>query len=322
MFQIIVINRIKWDFTRCIMVKRCDGSQPEASTSDYSTSSNESQTGACGVRATSSPDDASTTTIVWLPDGGFIVRKSKPKVNANRNVETPTKNECQLPVVQLSSRVVITQGPRAWRRVLTEATQKKLRYENSVNRQVGSPAQTRVQRSRRVKTSSSSVGADDSNFRVEEAEQNVELTDSSSNDGPSSVVAKNMVPIGNGNALVSSQLLNNLNWGSYKTATRKLLAAVFSRRVLATHSLTGKRSPAFPNKPAKKKLNAALINDIVSTVVERCKTCESLVRTCITTKCADESKMLRNRIQKKKRLKKENIRPRTSTSVDSETPEE
>lgn len=48
--------------------------------------------------------------------------------------------------------------------------------------------------------------------------------------------------------------------------------------MLATHSLTGKPSPAFPNKPAKKKLDAALVNDIVQTVVEKCGVPENVVR--------------------------------------------
>ncbi|XP_039756536.1 early boundary activity protein 2-like isoform X3 [Pararge aegeria] len=121
-----------------------------------------------------------------------------------------------------------------------------------------------------------------------------------------------LVPIGDGNAEVPSRLLKNMDWTSYTTATRKLLTAVFSRTVLATHSLTGKPSPAFPDKPAKKKLDPVLVSDIVQTVVERCRVPENVVRTSITTKCADESKMFRTRQQNKKKrksAKKENISP-------------
>ncbi|CAH0400956.1 unnamed protein product [Chilo suppressalis] len=67
------------------------------------------------------------------------------------------------------------------------------------------------------------------------------------------------------------------------------------RRVLATHSLTGKASPAFPNKPAKEKLDPRLVQDIVQTVMDKCGVTESQVRTVITTKCADECKMSRAR---------------------------
>ncbi|XP_023937127.2 early boundary activity protein 1-like [Bicyclus anynana] len=124
-------------------------------------------------------------------------------------------------------------------------------------------------------------------------------------------INNDLVPIGDGNAEVPARLMKNMDWTSYTNATRKLLTAVFSRTVLATHSLTGKPSPAFPDKPAKKKLDPALVNDIVQTVVERCRVPENVVRTSITTKCADESKMFRTRQQNKKRksAKKENISP-------------
>ncbi|XP_061379226.1 protein insensitive-like [Danaus plexippus] len=123
---------------------------------------------------------------------------------------------------------------------------------------------------------------------------------------------ENDVPIGDGNAVVPARLFRHMDWTSYTNATRKLLTAVFSRKVLATHSLTGKPSPAFPDKPAKKKLDPKLVNDIVQTVVEKCCVPENVVRTSITTKCADESKMFRTReLNKKKRksTKKENIAP-------------
>ncbi|XP_049875895.1 protein insensitive-like [Pectinophora gossypiella] len=129
-------------------------------------------------------------------------------------------------------------------------------------------------------------------------------------------VSINLVSIGDGNAKVPSSLLNRLNWSSYTNVTRKLLSAVFSRNVLATHSLTGRPSPAFPDKPAKKKLNSAIVNDIVQTVVQRCKVAENLVRVSITTKCADEAKMLRKRNQLNERRvqKLENTPPSDSDS--------
>ncbi|RVE45524.1 hypothetical protein evm_009863 [Chilo suppressalis] len=104
-----------------------------------------------------------------------------------------------------------------------------------------------------------------------------------------------LVPIGDGNAEVPGRLLKHMNWSSYTACTRKLLTAVFPREVLATHSLTGKASPAFPNKPAKEKLDPRLVQDIVQTVMDKCGVTESQVRTVITTKCADECKMSRAR---------------------------
>ncbi|KAJ0174556.1 hypothetical protein K1T71_009664 [Dendrolimus kikuchii] len=136
----------------------------------------------------------------------------------------------------------------------------------------------------------------------------------------STELSTNKVPIGEGHALIPSRLFRHINWNSYTSATRKLLTAVFSRRILATHSLTGKPSPAFPNKPAKKKLDPALVNDIVQTVVEKCCVPENVVRTSITTKCADESKMFRTR-QKNTRKRKqktntENVHPDTTSNSD------
>lgn len=49
-------------------------------------------------------------------------------------------------------------------------------------------------------------------------------------------------------------------------------------RVLATHSLTGKQSPAFVNKPPKKQLDPKLVEDIVDTVSERCGVPQRIVR--------------------------------------------
>ncbi|XP_050682288.1 uncharacterized protein LOC126977487 isoform X2 [Leptidea sinapis] len=131
-----------------------------------------------------------------------------------------------------------------------------------------------------------------------------------------------MVSIGNGNAVVPARLLNKIDWRSYTSATRVLLQAVFPRRVLATHSLTGKQSPAFADKPAKQCLDTKLVEDIVNTVSERCGVAKRIVRSCITTKCTDEAKLYRNR-QKYKKVKhrnQENVPPSPASSTDCLTP--
>ncbi|GBP77636.1 Protein insensitive [Eumeta japonica] len=112
---------------------------------------------------------------------------------------------------------------------------------------------------------------------------------------------KEMVPIGTGITLVPKEVYSKINWKSYTMATRKLLMAVFSRRTLATHSLTGKASPAFLSKPAKLCLDPEKVADIVMTVTANCHVKGSLVRSAITTKCADENKMLKLQMQKKQR---------------------
>lgn len=106
-----------------------------------------------------------------------------------------------------------------------------------------------------------------------------------------------LVPIGNGNVKVPARLLNDIDWNSYTSATRQLLQAVFPRWVLATHSLTGKQSAAFLNRPPKRILEPKLIEDIVRTVSIKCGVPKSLVRKTITIKCTDEAKLYRNRQQ-------------------------
>ncbi|CAH0400958.1 unnamed protein product [Chilo suppressalis] len=92
-----------------------------------------------------------------------------------------------------------------------------------------------------------------------------------------SVKSNDLVPIGDGHATVPERLLKHMNWSSHTACTRKLLTAVFPREVLATHSLTGKASPAFPNKPAKEKLDPLLVHDIIQTVMDKCGVTESQV---------------------------------------------
>ncbi|XP_053692078.1 uncharacterized protein LOC128740555 [Sabethes cyaneus] len=105
-----------------------------------------------------------------------------------------------------------------------------------------------------------------------------------------------MTSIGPNNTMVSKQVLRAINWTSYKAATRKLLMTLFTRDMLSTHTLTGRPSPAFMGdraKPVKDKLDQKIISDIIAVVVKSCNVSESMVRTAITTKCADENKMSR-----------------------------
>ncbi|XP_075980197.1 uncharacterized protein LOC142979253 isoform X1 [Anticarsia gemmatalis] len=108
------------------------------------------------------------------------------------------------------------------------------------------------------------------------------------------------VPIGSGKTLIHRDKFKKIKWKSYTVATRTLLLAVFPRRILATHSLTGKRSPAFQNKPPKMCLDPKKISDVIMEVMDRFNVRENLVRSIITTKCADECKMWKARTNKKK----------------------
>ncbi|CAH0725610.1 unnamed protein product, partial [Brenthis ino] len=129
-----------------------------------------------------------------------------------------------------------------------------------------------------------------------------------------------LVSIGNGNVTIPARVLEEIDWSSHSVATRQLLQAVFPRRVLATHSLTGKQSPAFVNKPPKKQLDPRVVEDIVNTVSERCGVPQRIVRSSITTKCTDEAKLYRNRQRYKKMREEqnqENIAPISSGSSES-----
>ncbi|CAG9788804.1 unnamed protein product [Diatraea saccharalis] len=118
------------------------------------------------------------------------------------------------------------------------------------------------------------------------------------------------VPIGSGKTFIHKEKFRKVKWTSYTIATRSLLLALFPRRTLATHSLTGKKSPAFQNKPAKMCLDPKKISDIIIEVMDRFDVKENLVRSIITTKCADESKMFRTRMEKMKKAvpKQQNIK--------------
>ncbi|XP_055641716.1 uncharacterized protein LOC129778678 [Toxorhynchites rutilus septentrionalis] len=105
-----------------------------------------------------------------------------------------------------------------------------------------------------------------------------------------------LTPIGPNNTMVKRQILRAINWTNYKAATRKLLMTLFTREILSSHTLTGRPSPAFMGdraKPVKDKLDQKIIADIIAIVTKTCSVSEPMVRTAITTKCADENKMSR-----------------------------
>ncbi|EDV57490.1 protein insensitive [Drosophila erecta] len=104
-----------------------------------------------------------------------------------------------------------------------------------------------------------------------------------------------MVSIGPNNTCVPASVFENINWSVSSLATRKLLVSIFDRETLATHSMTGKPSPAFKDqdKPLKRMLDPQKIQDIIFAVTHKCNASEKEVRNAITTKCADENKMMK-----------------------------
>nr|XP_013189759.1 unnamed protein product [Amyelois transitella] len=119
---------------------------------------------------------------------------------------------------------------------------------------------------------------------------------------PRNIIDGEWVSIGSGKTLLHKDKFMKVNWKSYTVATRTLLMALFPRRILATHSLTGKRSPAFQNKPAKMCLDPKIISDVIMEIQDRFNVKENLIRSIITTKCADECKMFKMRQDKRKAL--------------------
>lgn len=83
-------------------------------------------------------------------------------------------------------------------------------------------------------------------------------------------------------------------------ATRCLLCVVFTSDELATHTLTGKPSPAFygRERPAKLQLDQRKVDDIVVSVMNRTGGKERVIRATITTKCADTAKKYKRRAKK------------------------
>ncbi|CAH2043920.1 unnamed protein product, partial [Iphiclides podalirius] len=119
------------------------------------------------------------------------------------------------------------------------------------------------------------------------------------------------IPIGSGKTLIHKDKYRKVNWRSYTIATRTLLLATFPRRILATHSLTGKRSPAFQDKPAKMCLDPKIVSDVIIEITSRFKVKENLVRSIITTKCADECKMYKLRLKQKGKQAKDSENARS-----------
>jgi len=79
---------------------------------------------------------------------------------------------------------------------------------------------------------------------------------------------------------------------------------VFSSDELATHTLTGKPSPAFygRERPPKLQLDQRKVDDIVVCVRNRTGGKERVIRATITTKCADTAKKYKRRAKKAQKV--------------------
>ncbi|XP_016989939.1 early boundary activity protein 2 [Drosophila rhopaloa] len=107
----------------------------------------------------------------------------------------------------------------------------------------------------------------------------------------------------NGTQITAHQY-TDVFWTNAPTATRSLLCMVFTSDELATHTLTGKPSPAFygRERPPKLQLDPRKVDDIVICVRERTGGKERVIRATITTKCADTAKKYKRRAKKAQKV--------------------
>ncbi|KAH8293184.1 hypothetical protein KR044_010121 [Drosophila immigrans] len=106
--------------------------------------------------------------------------------------------------------------------------------------------------------------------------------------------------LGPNGTVITAKEFGQVFWTNAPIATRCLLAACFTGDELATHTLTGKPSPAFygRERPPKKMLDPQRVADIVVSVRNRTGGKERHIRSTITTKCADTAKKYKRRAKK------------------------
>uniref|UniRef100_A0A1B0C0N0 BEN domain-containing protein n=1 Tax=Glossina palpalis gambiensis TaxID=67801 RepID=A0A1B0C0N0_9MUSC len=109
-----------------------------------------------------------------------------------------------------------------------------------------------------------------------------------------------MVIIGNYDTRIPAKLFDTILWSSAASATRQLLGFIFSDDELATHTLTGKPSPAFHGRqrPPKSQLSPDKVADVISIVQAKCSCNERVVRAAITTKCSDTARKYKRQSKK------------------------
>ncbi|XP_062143132.1 early boundary activity protein 2 [Drosophila sulfurigaster albostrigata] len=106
--------------------------------------------------------------------------------------------------------------------------------------------------------------------------------------------------LGPNGTTITSKEFGQVAWTDAPVATRGLLNVVFTSDDLATHTLTGKPSPAFygRERPPKKMLDPDRVEDIIVSVMNRTGGKERHIRGTITTKCADTAKKYKRRAKK------------------------
>uniref|UniRef100_A0A0K8W2H8 BEN domain-containing protein n=1 Tax=Bactrocera latifrons TaxID=174628 RepID=A0A0K8W2H8_BACLA len=108
------------------------------------------------------------------------------------------------------------------------------------------------------------------------------------------------VQIGPHGTRVSEEDLANINETEASIATRQLMSMIFDRATLATHTLSGKPSPAFLDRarPLKAQLDPLKVADIIYFLKNEKGFREHEIRKAITMKCADTAKAIRRSLAK------------------------
>ncbi|XP_049307936.1 uncharacterized protein LOC125777338 [Bactrocera dorsalis] len=112
------------------------------------------------------------------------------------------------------------------------------------------------------------------------------------------------IQIGPHGTRVSEVDLANINGTEVSIATRQLMSLIFDRATIATHTLSGKPSPAFLNRdlPLKPQLDPLKVSDIIHFLKYEKNFRENKIRKAITMKCADTAKAIRRRSLAKAKL--------------------
>lgn len=110
--------------------------------------------------------------------------------------------------------------------------------------------------------------------------------------------------IGPNGTRLSIEDLAKIRWTGVSAATRSLLALLFDRQTLGTSSLSGKLSPAFPDRAAKDQLDPRKIQDVIYFIKSLFNSSEREIRNIITVKCADTAKAFKRSTLSKSKLGK------------------
>lgn len=145
---------------------------------------------------------------------------------------------------------------------------------------------------------------DDEEYHDEFSSSQQQQKETTALNSPYPMQAGDAIILGPNQTNIDFKAFQSMVWSSAAAATRQLLSYVFSCDVLATHTLTGKPSPAFygRERPAKMQLDPHKAADIIHCVKSKFNCTEREIRAAITTKCSDTSKKFKRRHQKQQQL--------------------